>query len=161
MPLKTNRPKFHASKRRVILCCAAACIAFCLCISTQRSAAQSGRCTQQTIDHLETESDNIRDWAVLRSFYHRYSACQVDDAEVSQGVSESVVRMLLDHWDTLSTASRLFKQDPPFEAFALAGINITDLTDDLNHIDKLATEHCPADLHVLCQRIRQSIRDNK
>jgi hypothetical protein len=161
MPPKKKRPTSHASERRAVLSCVAVCIAFCLCISAQRSVAQSGRCTQQTIDHLETESGSIRDWASLRSFYHRYSACQVDDAEVTQAVSESVARMLVDHWDTLPTASRLFKQDPPFETFALAGINITDLTDDLNHIDKLATEHCPANLHNLCQKIRQSIRDNK
>jgi hypothetical protein len=110
---------------------------------------------------LETESDNIRDWSKLRAFYHRYRACQIDDASVSTGVSESVARMLADHWDTLPEASRLFKQDQAFEAFALAGINITDLTEDLNRIDRLAAEHCPTDLHTLCRKIRQSIRDNK
>ncbi len=68
--------------------------------------------------------------------------------------------MLADSWNSLRAASRLFKEDPAFETFALAGLNITDSTDDLNHIDKLAKENCPADLHVLCQKIRKSIRDN-
>jgi hypothetical protein len=159
MARKRIRPTFQAPAQRMKFW-VAACVGFSLCVSAQRSAAQSGRCSQPTIDRLEAESDNIRDWSKLRAFYRRYRACRVDDAEVTEGVSESVARMLADHWDTLPAASILFKQDPPFEAFALAGINITDSTDDLNHIDKLAAEHCPADLHVLCRKIRQSIRDN-
>jgi len=127
---------------------------------TQQSRAQANRCSQARIDKLEEESDGIRDWSKLREFYHRYSFCKIDDAEVTEGVSESVARMLADHWETLPIASNLFKQDPKFETFALAGINITDSTDDLNHIDRLATDHCPANLHMLCLKIRKSIRDN-
>jgi len=155
-----DQPIFHASARRVKFLRVAACVVFCLSVSAQRSAAQLSRCTQQTIRHLETESDNIPDWPALRAFYHRYSVCRIDDAEVMEGVSESVARMLADHWDTLPVAAKLFKQDSPFEAFALAGVNITDSTDDLNHIDKLAANRCPIDLHILCQKIRRSIRDN-
>jgi hypothetical protein len=139
----------------------AACVGCCIFLLAQHSAAQTTKCSQPTIDRLETESDGIRDWSKLREFYHRYRTCRIDDAEVTEGVSESVARMLADHWDTLPVAARLFKQDPTFEAFALAGLNITDLTDDLNHIDNLAAEHCPANLHVLCRKIRDSIRDNK
>jgi hypothetical protein len=160
MPMVQDRPTLYAPAQRVKLLFVAVCVVFCFGVSIQRSAAQSGRCTQQTIDHLETESDNIHDWPTLRAFYHRYSSCRIDDAEVTEGVSESVARMLADHWDMLPVAARLFKQDSLFEAFAMAGVNITDSTDDLNHIDKLATDHCPIDLHILCQKIRRSIRDN-
>jgi hypothetical protein len=160
MTQKNIRPTFQTSMRRMNFFWATACVGFFLCAPVKRSSAQTSRCSQPTIDRLETESDNIRDWSKLRAFYHRYRSCRIDDAEVTEGVSESVARMLADHWDTLAAASRLFNQDPPFEAFALAGINITDSTDDLKHIDKLAAEHCPADLHVLCQKIRRSIRDN-
>ena len=138
----------------------AVCIGLCLCVSSRSSAAQSRKCPQHIIDGLEAESDSIRDWSKLHAFYRRYRACQIDDAEVGEGVSESVARMLADSWSSLRAASQLFKQDPAFETFALAGLNITDLTDDLNHIDKLAAENCPTDLHVLCQKIRKSIRDN-
>ncbi|HEV2619991.1 MAG TPA: hypothetical protein VGU23_08665 [Acidobacteriaceae bacterium] len=110
---------------------------------------------------MEAEPESIRDWVKLREFYHRYRLCQIDDAEVESGVGESVVRMFIDHWDRLPTASRLFKRDPQFEAFALAGLNITDSTDDLNRIDKLAADNCPTDHHSLCRKIRRSIRDNK
>ena len=138
----------------------ALCSLCCLCLSIQPASAQIGRCSQQTIDALEKDSDSIRDWAKLRIFYHRYSACKIDDAEVTTGVSESVTRMLADHWETLQKASSFFNQDPAFERFALAGINITDSTDDLNRIDKLAAEHCPTNLHTLCGKIRDSIRNN-
>jgi len=93
-------------------------------------------------------------------FYRRYSACKVDDAEAITGVSESVARMFADHWESLQTAAKLFKQDPAFEKFALAGLNITDATDDLKHIDKLATDHCPTSQRLLCGRIRESIHNN-
>lgn len=126
----------------------------------KEAAPQLHKCSQQTLDKLGNESDTMRDWTTLRAFFHRYNACQVDDAEVTGGVSESVARILVDHWETLPEASKLFKQDRLFERFALAGINITDLTDDLNRIDKLAAEHCPINLHALCQKIRRSVRDN-
>ena len=160
MLLHNSRQTVRTQERPAKLSCAVACICLCLCVPLQQSAAQSRRCSQETIDKLEEQSDGIRDWAKLRNFYHRYSTCQIDDAEVTEGVSESVARMLADHWDTLSAASRLFKQDPSFETFALAGLNITDSTDDLNKIDNLASKQCPANLQVLCKRIRQSIRDN-
>jgi len=160
MPLLQNQSTLHAPARRVKLSLITACVGLCLCVSGQRIAAQSSTCTQRTIDRLETQSDSIRDWATLRTFYHHYSACRIDDAEVGEGVSESVARILADHWDTLPVASGLFNQDLPFETFALAGINITDSTDDLSHIDKLAAEHCPPYLHVLCQSIRRSIQYN-
>jgi hypothetical protein len=133
----------------------------CLCIPLQGLAAQSGKCSQSMVDKLEAEPESIRDWSKLREFYHRYQVCQIDDAEVEGGVGESVVRMFIDHWDTLPTASRLFRRDPQFATFALAGLNSTDLTDDLNHIDKLAKDSCPINLHDLCGKIRRSIRDNE
>ncbi len=147
------------SQQSAKLICLAGSIAFCLCASVQ-SSAQAGRCPQAKLDKLEADSGRIRDWATLRTFFHCYTTCRVDDAEITEGISESVVRMLADHWETLPIASNLFKQDPKFETFALAGINITDSTDDLNRIDKLATDNCPANLHTLCLKIRKSIRDN-
>ena len=130
---------------------------------TMRVNGQTKRavCTQQTIDKLEEESDTIRDWPKLHDFYNRYGICGVDDAEVTEGVSESVVRIFIDHWDSLPVADSLFRHDPAFESFALAGLNVTDLTEDLNHIDRLASQQCQTNLHPLCAKIRKSIRTNK
>jgi hypothetical protein len=153
-------PTSQAPIRRAKLFWVVVFVGFYLCVSIQSSAAQSRKCPQQTIDGLEVESDSIRDWSKLHAFYRRYRACKIDDAEVGEGVSESVARMLADSWSSLRAASQLFKQDPAFETFALAGLNITDLTGDLNHIDKLAAESCPTDLYVLCRKIRKSIHDN-
>ena len=127
---------------------------------TRRAPVRPARCSQGTVDRLEAESDHLRDWPTLRAFYHRYRTCGVDDAEVTEGVSESVARLLADHWDTLPAANKLFRQDPAFKAFALAGINITDSTDDISRIDELAAEHCAPTLHSLCREIRDSVRNN-
>ena len=135
-------------------------IFFGCCLLLQKSAAQSTNCTQKTIDRLEDESDGIRDWSTLHSFYRRYTLCKLNDASVEQGVSESVARMFADHWITLPVAAKLFEQDALFEKFALTGLNITDLTKDLNHIDNLASKNCPNDLHLLCRKSRDSIRNN-
>jgi len=68
--------------------------------------------------------------------------------------------MLADHWETLPSATQQFKFDPAFEKFAIAGLNITDATEDLNKIDKLASEHCPNNFHPICEKIRTAIRTN-
>jgi len=136
-------------------------IAFAVLMLRANGQTKHAACSQQTIDKLEEESDTIRDWPKLHDFYHRYGTCGVDDAEVTEGVSESVVRIFIDHWDSLPAADSLFKRDPAFESFALAGLNVTDLTEDLNHIDRLASQQCQTNLHPLCAKIRKSIRTNK
>jgi hypothetical protein len=163
-------PKLHtfgmqnSNDRRILS--RAAVFVVCVTLSivtnaqTRRATLPSTRCSQPTIDRLEAESDGIRHWSTLHTFYHRYRACRVDDAEVTEGVSESVARLLADHWDTLPAAAKLFGQDPAFETFALAGINITDATEDLTRIDELATGHCAPALHKLCRKIRESVRTN-
>jgi hypothetical protein len=132
----------------------------CILVLGQSVAAQTSKCSQPTIDKLEDQSDQIRDWATLRTYFHRYNACRIDDATVTEGVSESVARILADHWATLPTAAKLFQQDPSFETFALAGVNITDSTDDIKRIDDLAAKQCPVNLHTLCRKIRRSVRYN-
>lgn len=113
-----------------LLPCVFVCL-FCLPLSVRHAAAQRAACTQEAINRLETESFNIRDWPALRSFFHRYTICGVEDAEIESGVGGFVTRILVDHWETLPAAAKLFRKDPPFERFALAGINITEATDDL------------------------------
>ena len=125
-----------------------------------RLAAQSGSCSRSTINRLEAQSDSLQSWLKLQAFYHRYRVCRIDDAEVTEGISESVARMLADHWESAATAQAIFRRDPAFEKFALAGLNITDSTEDLNRISGLATKQCPSGFNGLCQRIRRSIRHN-
>ena len=127
---------------------------------TNRPAAQPGSCSGSTIEHLEAESESIQSWSKLQAFYHRYRPCKIEDAEVTTGVSESVARMLADHWESLAKAQAIFRRDPAFRKFALAGLNITDSIEDLNRIDELATKQCPSGLNALCQKIRRAIREN-
>ena len=157
-PLNRTFDQCQRSMSFISLVLCAGCL---ICLSTRSAAAQPGKCSQRTLDHLEAESENIREWSQLRSLFHRYRPCQVDHAGITAGVSESVARLLVDHWDSLPKAHRLFVHDPAFESFALAGINITDRTEDLNRIDELATKQCPLGLHALCQKIRKAIVTNQ
>lgn len=101
---------------------------------------------QKTINRLEVQSDNIKSWAELHRFYHRYRKCHVEDGQVQTGVGGYVTKTLVRHWGTLRIASRHFKQDSSFEQFALSGINITEDTSDLNTIEQLSISRCPKDL---------------
>ena len=147
-----------ALRRSFTLSATAVCAAAFL-LSSLPLISQARVCSQKTIDSLENDTD-IRSWPQLAAFYRRYSGCKIDDADVQEGVSDSIARLLANHWETLPQASRLFNRDPAFEKFALSGINITDSTDDLNRIDELAKEHCPAGLNALCAKIRKAIREN-
>ena len=149
-----------AARRGFHLFASTVCLAGLLLSSNRPLISQTQACSQKTIDSLEDESGAIRTWPQLADFYRRYRGCRLDDASVEQGYSDSVARLLANHWETLPQAATLFAQNPTLEKFALAGINITDSTDDLNRIDGLAEKHCPTGLSSLCSKIRKAIREN-
>lgn len=146
--------------RRIHLIASTFCLAGLLLVSDHALGSQNRPCSQKAVDRLEDEAGDVRSWSELAAFYRHYRACKIDDASVQEGVSDSVARLLANHWKTLPEASKLFARDPGFEEFALAGINITDSTDDLNRIDSLAEKQCPVPLSVLCRKIRKAIQEN-
>jgi hypothetical protein len=149
-----------AASRGLHLLASIVCLAGFLLSSNRPLISQTQACSQKTIDTLEDEATEVQTWPQLAGFYRRYRACKIDDASVQEGVSDSIARLLANHWDTLPQAATLFAHNPAFEKFALAGINITDSTDDLDRIDSLAKAHCPVGLSVLCTKIRKAIREN-
>ena len=62
------------------------------------SRAQKSKCTQAQITRLEDDSDRLKTWSALHSYYLRYTACNLDDADAEEGYSESVARILVDSW---------------------------------------------------------------
>ena len=132
---------------------------FLLIFATTSSAssahAQQHSCSQAQIDKLEDNSGHLKTWQELHRFFTRYIRCQTEDASVQTGVSESVARLFVDHWDTLPVAWPWMRRSSAFERFVLDGINETLLVEDLNAISAHAHKSCPGNLHRLCQKIQR------
>ena len=122
------------------------------------SVAQKARCTQSQITRLEDDSDQLRDWSALHSYYLRYKACDIDDADAEEGYSESVARILVDSWKELPVGARLMNRNIAFRRFVLSGINITLLVSDLDAIEKNAEGRCPIGQERLCKDLIAAVR---
>ena len=115
------------------------------------AVAQKARCTQAQITRLEDESDQIRNWSALHSYYLGYKACGIDDADAEEGYSESVARILVDSWKELPSGAPLMKRDIGFRRFVLSGINITLLVSDLDAIRNNSHYRCPKGQGWICK----------
>lgn len=120
--------------------------------------AQGVRCTQSQITKLEDDSDRLRNWSALHSYYLRYKACNVDDADDEEGYSESVARILVDGWHELPVGARLMNGDEGFRRFVLSGINITLLVSDLQSIEKNARRECPVGQRRVCDELIAAVK---
>jgi len=94
----------------------------------------------------EYESEELRDWDALDSFYERYGGCVSDFA--AEGYSESIARILVDHWETLPRLAQLSADDQGFANSVRVGETIVPT--DIAAIKDNAVHHCPAGLAELC-----------
>ncbi len=98
-----------------------------------------------------TEADTLRSWDALYASYTLYLNC--DDGAIAEGYSESVARILVDHWSTLDQLTVLTKKNPGFFRFTLRHIDATGDEKDLQRIQAAATTQCPPALHDICDAI--------
>jgi hypothetical protein len=122
------------------------------------SLAQKAKCTQAQITRLEDDSDRLRTWSRLHSYYLRYAACNLDDADAEEGYSESVARILVDSWKELPVGAQLMDRDIGFRRFVLSGINVTLLVSDLGEIEKNAQQKCPTGQGRICKDLIAAVR---
>jgi len=66
------------------------------------------------------------------------------------GYSESVARILSDHWNTLPELARLARKDSQFRAFVIGHVDATLTMDDVRKIRKNAQTQCPMGLRTVC-----------
>jgi hypothetical protein len=95
-----------------------------------------------------TEADMLRSWDALYKSYTLYQKC--DDGAIAEGYSESVARVLADHWHTLPQLAELAKKDPKFLRFVLRHVDATDDDKDLQKIKTEAKAQCPTGLRTIC-----------
>lgn len=115
---------------------------------TMPVVAGQRHCTDSEAQHAEDESDTLRSWNSLHSSFILYRQC--DDGATGEGYSESVARILVDHWSTLSAFVSLSKKDAGFRQFVLNHIDATLDVDDLEKIRKDAQTRCPPESKDLC-----------
>jgi hypothetical protein len=139
-------------------------VIFCVVVGPSMGArtmfAEKIKCSADEATKLEDESNKIRGWVLLHKFYLRYRACAPDDAVVTQGVSRSVARLLVDQWNTLPTGAGLMDKDAGFRKFVLDGINATVADDDLKTIKQRSQDACPAGGQGVCVEIEKAADDS-
>jgi hypothetical protein len=90
----------------------------------------------------------LRTWEALYKSFRLYGYC--DDGAVGEGYSESVARILVDHWNTLPRLASLARENADFRRFVLKHVDATLDMKDVEKIRKRAITQCPEGLHALC-----------
>jgi hypothetical protein len=114
--------------------------------------AQQKPCRTSDLLKAENEAVTLRSWDALHKSYRLYARC--DDVDAEEGYSESVARILVDHWETLPRLSQLAAKDARFRRFVIGHVDATDDMADVHKIQANATLHCPADLARLCKDLQ-------
>jgi hypothetical protein len=108
------------------------------------------------------EADRLRTWNALYKSYRLYRQC--DDGAIAEGYSESVARILVDHWKTLPELDLLTKKDAGFRRFVLLHVDATLDTDDVAIVRRRARRQCPLGLDRLCNDLAKeaeaALREN-
>jgi hypothetical protein len=132
--------------RRPIICAAIVLIS---CFAY----GQKPPCTDAMSRRSEQEADSLTSWDALYRSYKLFGRC--DDGSIAEGYSESVARILADHWDTVRRLAKLATWDAGFRSFVLRHI---DATLDVKDVEKIAARtqnSCPQDLHLLCSDLKR------
>ena len=110
-------------------------------------------CSDTEAQRAESEAVMLRSWDDLYGSYKRYKHC--DDGAIAEGYSESVARILVDHWNTLSRLADITRKDTDFRRFVLKHIDETVNLEDIKNIRANAEKRCPSGLRDLCRDIRK------
>jgi hypothetical protein len=123
-------------------------------LSHNRMVSQTIHCSHADAEKADYEASRVRTWDKLYHSYLHYSGC--DDGSIWEGYSDSTVRMLAYHWDTLPQAFPLFASDAGFHIFVLKHIDPTTANDDLKMIRANAIRSCPTGGNEYCVQIRKA-----
>jgi hypothetical protein len=131
-------------------------VLFVICVVALCNAqAQQKPCTQAEQDQVEKEATSLRTWDALYKSYRHFKHCwnYANDVDADEGYSESIARILADHWETLPRLAQLINRDKGFGKFV--GLDGTMDMDDVKRIRDKAQRHCPAGLSGLCAKLKR------
>jgi hypothetical protein len=128
---------------------------FILVILSQTGmVSQTISCSHADAEKADYEASRLQAWDKLYHSYLHYSGC--DDGSIWEGYSDSVVRLLAYHWNTLPQAIPLFASDAGFHRFALKHIDSTTKDEYLRMIRANAIHSCPTGGNEYCVQIRKA-----
>ncbi len=110
--------------------------------------AQKRQCTDNESRQALDEASTLRSWDSLHRSYRLYRQC--DDGAIGEGYSESIARILVDHWNTLLRLPHFARADAEFRAFVMKHVDATLNMKDVDQIKKKAKTQCPAGLRTVC-----------
>ena len=84
--------------------------------------AQKHACTSLEGRHALDEADALRSWDALYKSYLTFGHC--DDGAIGEGYSESVARILADHWNTLPRFVHVAGKNAAFQAFVIRHLDV-------------------------------------
>ena len=119
--------------------------------------AEKHPCTVAEGSRALYETVMLRSWDALYRSYKEFGHC--DDGAIAEGYSESVARILADHWNTLPRLAELAGKDAGFRTFVIKHLDATLNTDDLERIKKNATTRCPSALGKTCKDLAKQADD--
>jgi hypothetical protein len=90
----------------------------------------------------------LHTWDALYTSFRSYRHC--DDGAVGEGYSESVARILVGHWNTLTRFSSLCTANVDFRRFVLKHVDASLDMKDVEKIKAKARTQCPQGLRALC-----------
>lgn len=115
------------------------------------NASARGKCTQADAKVAEERSTSIANWNELHAAFNRFKSC--DDGAISEGYSDSVVRLLIEQWNGASELQNTFNKSQSFEVFVLRHIDELMTPSQLAQIESNATNRCPSDAKQFCRKI--------
>ena len=119
-----------------------------LVIACGRGYAENPACPLSVEKQALTEADTFRSWDALYRSFASYQKC--DDGAIAEGYSESVARILVDHWNTLPKLAELATKNHEFLRFVERHIDATNDEKDLQKIKAEAKTNCPTGLRKTC-----------
>jgi hypothetical protein len=127
--------------------------AFVVLAQSLPASAQDRICTSDEAQRADLQAGTHRSWEALYKSYKRFGHC--DDGSIAEGYSESVARILVDHWNTLPQLATLGNKDAKFLRFALSHLDATLDTGDIEKIKAKAATRCPPGLHAVCIQLEK------
>lgn len=109
-------------------------------------------CTEKDAQAADEYVDRLSSWQEINNMEIKFKHC--DDGEISEGISDSTVKLLINNWSDLSSLNALSKKNPRLKSFVLRHINTTLDTADLEKLKSLSSKACPSkELAPLCELV--------
>lgn len=128
---------------------------FILCIlcSAFLSTKAWAQCDATEAFIADKAVDNLQTWQAVYKSYRKYHAC--DDGVIAEGYSDSVVKLLANHWSEFPVMRHFITADPAFYQFVLSHIDATTDWDDLKNVATHAFSDCPKNAAKVCLAIER------